>query len=565
MSTRTRFLAPDSNQLKTLSELKQWASEKDRPSTQPRLAYVIVYSHGTQIFKSGPFYLILSVLGDLLDRISALFEPTSRMLHFKLVSWRIENQLPIVSTTTFGSQLLFHVKHDRVMVTLRVGGFEKIIRSINSSVSFIRRKTSKAPSSRFTRSKGLRANPETKTITYTQTQCIPSGCTTSTFTKKVYNRTYTSVRTSGYMSLKKKGQLPPQPYSMVTVDVEPGYFSSSKVWTGQPHFVDLQITASPNLLDTDIASGHLGVDENLLIAKLAGKISSRANLAETLATGNQTVRLVRVSVTRFATFVQLINGGSPAAIRKFLGNAKGSSAFVHGVSRLRKAGLSGSNLLAQLWLEYRYGWLPLISDVSASMAVLKSYGLKNPGILSVSASRRTTANKKTSVVYATNPDASPRTRFYYEIQQTTCRIGIRYRLDNKLVQTLSGLGLTSPVSLAWELVPFSFVVDWFLPIGPALQAFSAFEGLVFMSGYKTYFTKVQKTLTVKESYTHTDVNPLNSYKLKESGGCFGKRVTMNRTVLTNFPGPKVPMPKSPFSFIHAANAAALAVKILTRK
>lgn len=32
------------------------------------------------------------------------------------------------------------------------------------------------------------------------------------------------------------------------------------------------------------------------------------------------------------------------------------------------------------------------------------------------------------------------------------------------------VGLMDPLSVAWELVPFSFVLDWFLPIGSWLSA-----------------------------------------------------------------------------------------------
>lgn len=32
------------------------------------------------------------------------------------------------------------------------------------------------------------------------------------------------------------------------------------------------------------------------------------------------------------------------------------------------------------------------------------------------------------------------------------------------------LGLKDPLSIAWELVPYSFVADWFIPIGAWLQA-----------------------------------------------------------------------------------------------
>lgn len=566
MSNKMLFIALNNSQLLTYSELKQWATERSRPVTGKRRGYVVVYSFGTQVYKSETFDLTEQALDRCLDYISGLLALTSHNLSFVLVSWKIENQLPVVSTTKFGSQLQFRKTTDSVVVTLRPGGYEKMVLNINSSVESVRKKTKRPPRSGMSKLKGLRQNPETKTLTYQNVSCTTNGgCNTTFPTKKTYNRTYGSVRTPGYMALKRKGQLPPNVYSMSLVEVEAGFVSSSKVWTNVVNVVTNEQTGSPFLLDTDIPSGHLGVDENLLISKLAGKINtSRGNLAESLVQSNMTVSLITGALTHMGTFLQLVTGGSPQAITKFLGSTKGSNAFAKGVSLLKKSGYSGSKLLAKSWLEYRYGWLPLIADVQAGLGAFNSLSVKNPGILSVTASRRVSSSSNSKTVYATNPDFSPRTRYYYTKTTTVCKIGIRYKLDSQLVSAISGLGLTSPVSLAWELVPFSFVVDWFLPIGPALQAFSAFEGLTFMSGYKTYFTKVEKSLISNESYKHTDPHPPNSYTLKESGGCNGRRVIMGRSVLTNFPGPKIPRLKSPFSFIHAANAAALVVKMMTR-
>jgi hypothetical protein len=31
------------------------------------------------------------------------------------------------------------------------------------------------------------------------------------------------------------------------------------------------------------------------------------------------------------------------------------------------------------------------------------------------------------------------------------------------------LGLTDPLSVVWEIIPYSFVVDWFLPVGTYLE------------------------------------------------------------------------------------------------
>jgi hypothetical protein len=47
------------------------------------------------------------------------------------------------------------------------------------------------------------------------------------------------------------------------------------------------------------------------------------------------------------------------------------------------------------------------------------------------------------------------------------------------------LGLTNPASMAWAALPYSFVVDWLLPVGTMLGALSAPVGLKFQTGYTT--------------------------------------------------------------------------------
>lgn len=50
------------------------------------------------------------------------------------------------------------------------------------------------------------------------------------------------------------------------------------------------------------------------------------------------------------------------------------------------------------------------------------------------------------------------------------------------------LGLTNPVSLVWELLTLSFVIDWFTGIGDFLDAaFGPPLGLIFLHGYETAY------------------------------------------------------------------------------
>lgn len=68
-----------------------------------------------------------------------------------------------------------------------------------------------------------------------------------------------------------------------------------------------------------------------------------------------------------------------------------------------------------------------------------------------------------------------------------CEVKIVYKVENRTLASLNSLGLVNPLSLAWELLPMSFVVDWFIPIGGFLRQLTAPLGLEFTYGYETKF------------------------------------------------------------------------------
>ena len=65
------------------------------------------------------------------------------------------------------------------------------------------------------------------------------------------------------------------------------------------------------------------------------------------------------------------------------------------------------------------------------------------------------------------------------------------RLGMSTVGTLEQFGVLNPASVAWELTPFSFVVDWFVNIGSFLRQFGDTAGL----GIEHAFVSVKKSGT----------------------------------------------------------------------
>lgn len=124
------------------------------------------------------------------------------------------------------------------------------------------------------------------------------------------------------------------------------------------------------------------------------------------------------------------------------------------------------------WLELQYGWKPLYNDIHgaakamANAAVEKQY---QPTIRAASGDFRVYAVKTTDVE-ATH--------------KITAKAWVRYRVKNDLIRAGNTLGLLNPAAIAWELVPFSFVADWFVNIGDYITELTTFAGLeVLDTGY----------------------------------------------------------------------------------
>ena len=200
-----------------------------------------------------------------------------------------------------------------------------------------------------------------------------------------------------------------------------------------------------------------------------------------------------------------------------------------------------------------------IQGALQSLPSLSQAGLGFVARVTASATQRAT----TSSSFNTWNIPSPVRGTTVTVTQTTCRIGIRYKVASPLMQFLSQTGFTNPINLAWEILPFSFVVDWFTPIGPYLDALSAFDGLEFLDGYQVLFTRENVLSTIHGQ----SVDASSGGTLQDSQGDYAREwVLLDRTRLTAFPVPTFPTTfrNGLSSLTHAQNALALVKSVFGR-
>lgn len=130
-----------------------------------------------------------------------------------------------------------------------------------------------------------------------------------------------------------------------------------------------------------------------------------------------------------------------------------------------------ANFLADNWLQYVYGVKPLMGDMDKIIKILRDrVASSEPIIQRVSWS----GSEKASRQY-TARSILDGTRYPACLVKETGKRSYKWFADVKfknqvLNNTLGSYGFTNPLALAWELMPFSFVIDWWVNVGETLQS-----------------------------------------------------------------------------------------------
>lgn len=214
-----------------------------------------------------------------------------------------------------------------------------------------------------------------------------------------------------------------------------------------------------------------------------------------------------------------------------------------------------------MWLEVQYGWKPLLSDIYGAASDLAAKDSQDSQRYNVTVkATRSSADKYRDVLHVQDSIGSNVTLKRSRNTSFDAFIRLDYTMDNPYLHTLAQKGFTNPLSVAWELVPYSFVVDWFLPIGNYLEQLDADSGFSFRAG------SLSLRQTTKCWYSAT-VDPVRTSTKVRTGGCprcsYYKK-TLSRTVYSSSPSGSLGL-RNPLSGLHFANATALLSAAFSRK
>jgi hypothetical protein len=191
-----------------------------------------------------------------------------------------------------------------------------------------------------------------------------------------------------------------------------------------------------------------GNDYNSVLAKLASKVRDHDfNLAVNLAQGKQAYEMILGNLVLFGrAAIAARHGDFPKAIRALKASPRDKKRF-------HSKDISGR------WLELQYGWLPLVSDSYEAFKAFTESNQWRAEVVRVS-------GRKTGTF-----DSSASPSNYTGVAKWDARYIIRYEMSEALSFPRS-LGLSDPLSVVWEVLPWSFVIDWFFPVGTYLDNLS---------------------------------------------------------------------------------------------
>lgn len=294
------------------------------------------------------------------------------------------------------------------------------------------------------------------------------------------------------------------------------------------------------LSSADIAAYNASASNSLLLKIKDQKV----NLAQVFAERKMTIDLLASTATKLVSVIANLRRGDFRAAASDLG----IKISRRSLARLNRGfGKNQSKAIANGWLELQYGWKPLLQDVYGSAeAVANAIADTGPPVVRVSGRRRVDRGFNETIKIPQEIDCYLETEIDY-----TAKYVVYFRLGNEVLKVGTALGLTNPALIAWELLPYSFVIDWFVPIGNWLSSLDATNGCVFEKGSFTTFVRTRQSYLWAGSVQRTSDKKIGKAR------AYHEWVDVDRIPLSGFPSARFPSFKNPLSLDHALNAMAL--------
>lgn len=158
------------------------------------------------------------------------------------------------------------------------------------------------------------------------------------------------------------------------------------------------------------------------------------------------------------------------------GDILGLADFAHVRDSAGKRRFKWPLRIGSAWVAWRYAVRPLMYDLGDMLQEFHNSGVR-PRVIKVYASATENVGKTMFSGQVQGQDALTR-------RTGTVKVAYVAYYEQSGTVSLTPLGLTNFPALLWELTPWSFVIDKFIPIGRFLSGLDATMGINYLGGYR---------------------------------------------------------------------------------
>ncbi len=208
--------------------------------------------------------------------------------------------------------------------------------------------------------------------------------------------------------------------------------------------------------------------ENEAIARFTGKVRKHnASLGVTLGSAAQSLNMIADRSNKIAAMFdrslrkQRIKNPSPRSRRRTV--AKDRAGDI---------------------LEYEFGWVPLVDDIQKAFEALgRDFDAR--WVHSAVKQKYSKQHSQTGSAYAYD------WRYHDEGEISVC-VGAKVSVTNPNLFLLNRLGLLNLPGVAWDLIPWSFVVNMFTNMGQMVNSITDFVGVSLSNGCSTRVSSITR-------------------------------------------------------------------------
>lgn len=248
---------------------------------------------------------------------------------------------------------------------------------------------------------------------------------------------------------------------------------------------------------------------NKCLERLNEKVRGKLDLSVAVAELSSTRRMLNV--------LNGLNG----AVRDFR---------LRGLTFAKRYSHSSTKQASNYYLEWMYGWKPLLSDIYNAANETVNYVLNEIESVEASATIRYDNRDTVAVTHVSGDYVNPRLSGSGE---NKIRMNLRFRTNGHDVDRWSSL---NPVTIAWELLPYSFVFDWFYDVGSTLRNLetSLLYRNSFVSGYISSLDYQNYSMQYKgQQNLAGEIRKSDFYASR-------KEISFSRTIMSQYPLPRLP-------------------------